>query len=218
MVGQTDAQLVVGFLCPQLCIGRFQRHQVLHVVDGLLVATAVHGQLGTQAQIGYDRLGIGFGERADGTVEQGQGSLVLIQLYLTLGGSIEVLGITQGSLLQLFVDGVCVGIFHHGIEQLSLLQAVDRLGVDAIGLLRLLKCTLQRPAVVRLVGLVDDFLVDKLGILVVRIVRGVADLDGLLHVLLGSCKLPLVNMDSGTIDVAVGHLREFGDEALYQLF
>ena len=95
--------------------------------------------------------------------------------------------------------------------------AVDGLGVDGIGCLRLLQGQIEGPGLEGLVALINGFLVDHLSILEVCIVLGVSDFQGPLHIVVSSLEIAFDLLQTGTIDVAIGSLWELLDKAVDEL-
>ena len=165
-------------------------------------------------EVGNYRLHIGTAEHVDGTVEQGYGSSLVILLQLALGCGIEVVCTAQLALRQLLEEGVGLVILLLRIQDLCLLLEVDRLGVDGIGRFRLLQCALHIPSLVGLVALVELFLVDELGILVVGIVLLLCFVDGPFHVFVGLGKLSVRYFLPCPVDISVCSIGIAGYEAV----
>ena len=165
-------------------------------------------------QIRGGSLHIRTAEGAYGTVQLGDGSPFVILLQLTLGGSQEDIGTTQDTLRQFLIDGIRLIVLLLGIQYLSLLQAVDRLWVERIGLLGLFQSPLEAPFRIGLVTLEQFLLIDELCILVVRIILLLCHLHRLLHVLVRLGKLVGSHLQTCPVDIAVRSVGIVCDEAV----
>ena len=214
LVEQVYTQLIAGLLSPQFRTVGFQCHKVIHVVDGELIAAQFHRQLRMSPQIRSSSLHIRTAEGAHGTVQQGDGRPFVPRLQLTLSSRIEDVSPPEVPLRQFLIDGISLLVLLLCIQNLSLLQTVDRLRVRLISQFRLFQSPLEAPLSIRLVTLEQFLLIDELCILVVRIILLLSHLHRLLHVLVRLGKLIGSHLHPCPVDIAVRSIRILSDETV----
>ena len=115
---------------------------------------------------------------------------------------------------ELLVKRICLVITGLGKTDLCLLLEIDGHWIDAVGFLRFTESLVEIPSIERLVALIEFFLINEVGILIVDIVTIASHLDSLLHIIFSSTITTLRGGETGTIDIAIGDVGEFTDETV----